>query len=81
MDLGKSRGVKPFAFSLLFSFHPPSFSLLPHLGSGLVFELGFRSFSRMAIKSFGDILEIPEKRKYLSFPSESPKASWKIEEQ
>lgn len=38
------------------------------------------SLSRTAIKSFGEVLEIPEKRKYFLFPSESPKASWKIEE-
>jgi len=38
------------------------------------------SLSRTAIKSFGEVLEIPEKRKCFLFPSESPKASWKIEE-
>jgi len=38
------------------------------------------SLSRTAIKSFGEVLEIPEKRKYFLFSSESPKASWKIEE-
>lgn len=55
------------------------------LSAGKIWELSwFRpavcSLSRTAIKSFGEVLEIPEKRKYFLFSSESPKASWKIEE-
>lgn len=50
------------------------------LGAELASASAVCSLSRTAIKSFGEVLEIPEKRKYFLFPSESPKASWKIEE-
>lgn len=72
LDKGSSNLGEGREFRLFF---------LSQSGSWVGFAPAVCSLSRTAIKSFGEVLDIPEKRKCFLFPSESPKASWKIEEQ